>query len=206
MTSRSRRRTRLRSTALPTCFETVKPMRGGPASKRVRACRTKALAGARAPVAAARKSVRRFNRSMSPTLKPILQTRARVLRDPFAADLKRSVSCALGRDARTEPCGRPWSPSGHGSRDGAYAPICSADRSVSREFLRYAPSFMGAARFARLIREPRQSVNVTSPLFSGLLPAVYRPSRGLPRPPFPCIEGGQNRGDGVANRYRVRQG
>ena len=44
-TSRSRRRTRLRSTALPTFFETVKPTRTGPSSRRSRACSTKAAGG-----------------------------------------------------------------------------------------------------------------------------------------------------------------
>ena len=62
--SRSRRRTRLRSTALPTCRDTVKPMRTGPASARRRACTTKVPTEARCPAAAARKSVRRLNRSM----------------------------------------------------------------------------------------------------------------------------------------------
>ena len=41
--SRNRRRTRLRSTALPTCLDTVKPTRTAPSSPRRRACRTKAL-------------------------------------------------------------------------------------------------------------------------------------------------------------------
>src|SRR6202051_976421 len=62
--SRSRRRTRLRSTALPTCRDTVKPMRTGPSSARRRACTTKAPTDARKAAAAARKSVRRVNRSM----------------------------------------------------------------------------------------------------------------------------------------------
>ena len=38
MSSRRRRRTRLRSTALPTCLPTVKPIRGGPATVRAQAC------------------------------------------------------------------------------------------------------------------------------------------------------------------------
>src|ERR1700685_1433299 len=62
--SRSRRRTRLRSTALPTCRDTVNPMRTGPSSARRRACTTKAPTDARKPFAAARKSVRCLNRCM----------------------------------------------------------------------------------------------------------------------------------------------
>jgi hypothetical protein len=69
--SRSRRRTRLRSTALPTCFDTVKPMRAGrscsPSCSRRRACTTNARPDALTPLAAARKSVRRLNRSTATT-------------------------------------------------------------------------------------------------------------------------------------------
>ena len=64
----SRRRTRLRSTALPTWRDTVKPIARrcpSPVVARRRACTTNAWPGARAPCAAARKSVRRFNRSMT---------------------------------------------------------------------------------------------------------------------------------------------
>ena len=60
---------RLRSTALPTCFDTVNPTRTGPSSARRRACNTNALAEALTPVDAARKSVRRVNRSMATTEK-----------------------------------------------------------------------------------------------------------------------------------------
>ena len=59
-----RRRTRLRSTALPTFLVTVKPTRIGPLSPRFRACNTKAAVGALAPVAAATKSARCLSRSM----------------------------------------------------------------------------------------------------------------------------------------------
>src|SRR3954451_23176164 len=62
--SRRRRRARLRATALPTFFDTVKPKRGGAVSARSRACNTNAAAGILVPVAAARKSARRFSRSM----------------------------------------------------------------------------------------------------------------------------------------------
>src|SRR3954471_7003586 len=64
--SRRRRRARLRATALPTFFDTVKPKRGGAVSARSRACNTNAAAGILVPVAAARKSARRFSRSMGP--------------------------------------------------------------------------------------------------------------------------------------------
>ena len=51
-----RRRTRLRSTAVPTFLDTVKPTRTGPPSARLRACNTNAAVGTLTPVAAARKS------------------------------------------------------------------------------------------------------------------------------------------------------
>src|SRR3569833_3956139 len=63
-TSRRRRRTRLRSTALPTLRDTVKPTRTGPASPRGRIWSTKAAAGTLVPVAALRKSARCFSRSI----------------------------------------------------------------------------------------------------------------------------------------------
>src|SRR4051812_1587387 len=62
--SRSRRRIRFRSTALPVFFVTVKPTRAGPWSSRARACKTNGAAGTLLPVAAARKSARCFNLSM----------------------------------------------------------------------------------------------------------------------------------------------
>src|SRR5262249_28071842 len=65
--SRRRRRTRLRSTAVPTFLDTVKPTRTGPWSSRLRACRTNAAVGTLAPVAAARKSARCLSRSMATT-------------------------------------------------------------------------------------------------------------------------------------------
>jgi len=54
----------LRSTALPTLRDTVKPIRVGPPSRRFRACSTNAGAGAFTPLAAARKSARFRNLSM----------------------------------------------------------------------------------------------------------------------------------------------
>ena len=62
-----RRRTRLRSTADPTFFDTVKPTRTGPPSSRLRACNTNAAVGTLTPVAAARKSARCLSRSMGTT-------------------------------------------------------------------------------------------------------------------------------------------
>jgi hypothetical protein len=62
--SRSRRRMRLRSVAVPFFLVTVKPTRAGPSSSRRRACTTKAALLARAPLATARKSARCRSRSM----------------------------------------------------------------------------------------------------------------------------------------------
>jgi hypothetical protein len=42
------------------------------------------------------------------------------------------ASCAPVRDARLKPCGRPCSPCGCENRGAACAPVCSADKSVSR--------------------------------------------------------------------------
>src|SRR4029077_5883286 len=88
--SRSRRRTRLRSTALPTCRDTVNPMRTGPVSARRRACTTKAPTDARIPAAAARKSVRRLNRSMAAA-------------DMSAADMAAVDMAKREKRSRTEP-------------------------------------------------------------------------------------------------------
>src|SRR6266404_4867418 len=62
--SRSRRRMRLRSVAVPFFRVTVKPTRTGPLSSRRRLWTTKAALPARAPLATARKSARCLNRSM----------------------------------------------------------------------------------------------------------------------------------------------
>lgn len=110
-------------------------------------------------------------------------------RSPLSADARQSdanravkrsvthsVSCAPAPGAPTTPDGRLWSPCGCESRGGACAPICSADRSVSRHRLRcarnakrlmigvrQAPWPAGlAARLARLIREASRLVNVTA--------------------------------------------
>ena len=117
-TSRSRRRTRLRSTALPTFFETVKPTRDGPSSSRARACRTKrARPGTLGPCGC--------GEEIRALLQPLHARR-------LPAPVRRSAACARAPAAWRAPCGRPWSPCGRGSRAGACAPVCSVDRSVSR--------------------------------------------------------------------------
>ena len=119
--SRRRRRTLLRSTAFPTLFDTVKPNRAGPWSRRLRACSTNAVDGAFIPDAAARKSARCLNRSM------------KAMRGLFAA-VRRTTVCDHAPGARTRPYARPWSPYVRGSRGGAYVRACSVDRSASRLF------------------------------------------------------------------------
>jgi len=100
---------------------TVNPIRIGPVSSRRRDCRTKAGPVMRGPLAAAMKSVRFFNRSMSST-------------GAWSGPVRRSDACGRGRGGRREPCGRRWSPDGRESRDGACAPVCWVDRSASRSF------------------------------------------------------------------------
>src|SRR2546423_437349 len=96
--SRSRRRTRLRSTALPTFLDAVNPTRTGPPTLRSSACNTNAAVTTLTPPAAARKSVRRRNRSMKTRwtrsgAEPLAALRAARGKDPTAA---------LGRHARAE--------------------------------------------------------------------------------------------------------
>src|SRR5882757_3482255 len=69
-TSRNRRRTRLRSTELPTFLEQVKPTRTGPSSWRSRAWSTNPPAGALAPAVAARKSARCLSRCIAGAGRP----------------------------------------------------------------------------------------------------------------------------------------
>src|SRR5215475_10129926 len=68
-TSRSRRRMRLRSVAVPFFLVTVKPTRTGPWSSRLRLCRENAALETLAPLATARKSARCLSRSMMGFLK-----------------------------------------------------------------------------------------------------------------------------------------
>jgi hypothetical protein len=84
------------------------------------------------------------------------------------------ASCAPVHDARLKPCGRPCSPCGCENRGAACAPVCSADKSVSRDVLRCAACRGDAPRLARLIREGFRPVNVTSPPFVGILAGVRK--------------------------------
>src|ERR1700689_461633 len=177
--SRSRRRTRLRSTALPTCRDTVNPMRTGPSSARRRACTTKAPTDARKPFAAARKSVRCLNRCM-------------VVADMVAADM-----AADEMRSRTEPLAALRAP---GRQHPAAAlgrhPGAKTVTALSHQFARLVGPFHGidlrarpvrrngcgvnviGARLARLIRKPSRPVNVT-----GLAPRA--PAKPLCRIVFP---------------------
>src|ERR1700689_3573359 len=177
--SRSRRRTRLRSTALPTCRDTVNPMRTGPSSARRRACTTKAPTDARKPFAAARKSVRCLNRCM-------------VVADMVAAD-----SAADEMRSRTEPLAALRAP---GRQHPAAAlgrhPGAKAVTAFAHQFARLVGPFHGidlrarpvrrngcgvyliGARLARLIRKPSRPVNGT-----GLAPR--QPAKPLCRIVFP---------------------
>src|SRR5580700_5615271 len=177
--SRSRRRTRLRSTALPTCRDTVKPMRTGPSSARRRACTTKVPTDTRCPAAAARKSVRCLNRSMA------------------AADMAAADLAADELRSRTEPLaalgppGRQHSAAALGRHPGAKAVAAFA-----HQFARLVGPFHGidlrqrpvrhmrcgvnliGARLARLIRKPSRPVNVIGQ-------APRQPAKPLCRIVFP---------------------
>jgi hypothetical protein len=172
-------------------LETVNPTRGAPASARRYACRTKAPTDARAPraaaFAAARKSFRRFNRSMKPTFGPFELNEDQ--RAPVARRfrLKHSISYGHARGARPKPCGRLWSPCECESHGGACVPICSADRSVSREISAagFSPAALRLAsghkppRLARLISEGSPPVNVTCQPFAGIFVRHWRRSSPL---------------------------
>src|SRR5580700_10637184 len=167
--SRSRRRTRLRSTALPTCRDTVNPMRTGPSSARRRACTTKAPTDARNPAAAARKSVRRLNRSM-------VAGEMRSRTEPLAA---------------LRPPGRQHPAAALGRHPGA-----KAVTALAHQFARLVGPFHGidlrrrpvrrkqsgvnviGAQLARLIRKPSRPVNVTGR-------AARAPAKPLCRIVFP---------------------
>ena len=125
--SRRRRRTRLRSTALPTFFDTVKPTRAGPSSLRLRACSTK---GRRRRLASGccRQEIGALLQSFHGELRRH-DLRA-VIRGHQLHGAEPLASARRG--APRPPCGRPWSPCGCESRGGACAPACSVDRSASR--------------------------------------------------------------------------
>jgi len=97
--SRKRRRIRLRSTAPPVCRVTVKPTRTTPSSPRERACRTNARFADRTPPAAARKSPRRFSRSMTTAMLPRSGTEPLA---PLRAAIGEHSAAALCRHARAE--------------------------------------------------------------------------------------------------------
>ena len=97
--SRKRRRIRLRSTAPPVCRVTVKPTRTAPPSPRERACTTNARFADRTPPAAARKSPRRFSRSMTTAMLPRSGTEPLA---PMRAAISEHFAAAPCRHARAE--------------------------------------------------------------------------------------------------------
>src|ERR1700683_3511288 len=172
--SRSRRPTRLRSTALPPCRDTVKPMRTGPASARRRACTTKAPTDARKPAAAARKSVRRLNRSMAAADMAADEMRSRT--EPLAAlraPGRQHPAAALGR----HPGAKAVTAFAHqfARLVGPFHGIDLRARPVRRNG---CGVYLIGARLARLIRKPSRPVNVT-----GLAPR--QPAKPLCRIVFP---------------------
>src|SRR5580704_9464762 len=178
MISRSRRRTRLRSTALPTCRDTVKPMRTGPSSARRRACTTKVPTDARCPAAAARKSVRRLNRSMVAVDVAAVDMAAV---DMAAVDMAAADLAAAGEiRSRTEPLAALRPPSRqHPAAAFGRHPGAKAVTAFAHQFARLVGPFHGidlrqrpvhrkrsgvnliGAQLARLIRKPSRPVNVT---------------------------------------------
>lgn len=167
--SRSRRLTRLRSTALPTCRDTVKPMRTGPTSARRRACTTKAPTDARKPAAAARKSGRRLNRSM-------VAGEMRSRTEPLAAlrpPGRQHPAAALGR----HPGAKAVTALAHqfARLVGPFHGIDLRRRPVRRK--RSGVNLIGA-QLARLIRKPSRPVNVTGR-------AARQPAKPLCRIVFP---------------------
>src|ERR1700688_1842349 len=146
--SRSRRRTRLRSTALPTCRDTVKPMRTGPSSARRRACTTKAPTDARKAAAAARKSVRRVNRSM-------VAGEMRSRTEPLAA---------LGPPGRQHPA------AAFGRHPGA-----KAVTALAHQFARLVGPFHGIDLRQRPVRRKRSGVNLIGAQLARLIRKPSRP-------------------------------
>ncbi len=124
--SRRRRRIRLRSTAPPVFFVTVKPIRAPPAG-RVRAAlwRVKARICTRLPLAAFRKSARR--RSLSKRA----GAASRSASESGFGRFRRKAACGPERDGPRSPYGRRPSPCGRESHAGACARACWVDRSAS---------------------------------------------------------------------------
>jgi hypothetical protein len=98
---------------------------------------------------------------INPALQPLHGTRAWLRRLKTRTSLGRrdplthSGACDRERAALRRPCGRLWLPCGRESRGGACAPICSADRSVSRKSSPLALENGRCARFARRLRRRR---------------------------------------------------
>src|SRR4029079_12754125 len=90
-----------RSTAFPTFFETVKPTREGPSSRRSRICRTNVLVETLTPAAAARKSARCFNRCRGSPAPTALVSGAEALA-PTPATGCHDFAAALGGHSGTE--------------------------------------------------------------------------------------------------------
>src|SRR5580704_9157712 len=186
MISRSRRRTRLRSTALPTCRDTVKPMRTGPSSARRRACTTKVPTDARCPAAAARKSVRRLNRSMVAVDVAAVDMAAV---DMAAVDMAAADLAAAGEiRSRTEPLaalrppGRQHPAAAFGRHPGA-----KAVTALAHQFARLVGPFHGIDLRQRPVRHKsmrRQfDRSAIGAAYTKALPARQcdRPGRGVGR-------------------------
>src|ERR1700689_752071 len=158
--SRSRRRTQLRSTALPTCRDTVKPMRTGPSSARRRACTTKAPTDPRKPLAAADLAKREMRSRTDPLA---------ALRPPG----RQHPAAALGR----HPGAKAVTSLAHqfARLVGPFHGIDLRARPVRRNG---CGVYLIGARLARLIRKPSRPVNGT-----GLAPR--QPAKPLCRIVFP---------------------
>jgi hypothetical protein len=120
---------RLRTTAPPIFFVTVKPIRApSPAALLGRAANRNPGLLARAPLRSARKSWRFL---ITDRLKPTLCAPSACFSEGFSFRLRPKASCGPLRAATPTLCGQPWSLCAHGNRDGAYASAGSVDRSVS---------------------------------------------------------------------------
>ena len=136
-TSRSRRRTRLRSTASPTFFEHGEPdAHRSVLAPRSRACSTNADDGGL--------GAGRGGQKVRALPQPLHGDAAR-FRTASGAQPLAAARAPGGR----RPCGRPWSSCGRDSRDGACAPACWVDRSASRDWSPFAVA-------CGLIRRPAQ--------------------------------------------------
>jgi hypothetical protein len=124
----SRRRVRLRTTALPTFLVTVKPIRAGPGSGWSSACSTSPWVATFLPFAATRKnSARRFRRAGEGRM---WDTRGAA--DGRPSVLRRRAACGPWRGGSPPPGGRRRWPSGNGTRGGACGQASTVDRCASR--------------------------------------------------------------------------